>query len=101
MTVCVLGSWKSPIHYIYIYIYTHQKIICFNSVQFAFREMSDLIERYQMDCRRLEEAHFQFAILQTASWYLQHMNIDKLALHGSTKSTLLDVVSMYMQSICK
>ena len=57
--------------------------------------MSDLIERYQMDCRRLEEAHFQFAILQTASWYLQHMNIDKLALHGSTKSTLLDVVSIY------
>ena len=48
-----------------------------------------------MDRRRLEEAHFQFAILQTASWYPQHLHVDKLALHGSTKSTLLDVISVY------
>ena len=47
-----------------------------------------------MDRRRLEEAHFQFAILQTASWYPQHIRIDNLALHGSTKNTL-DVVSIY------
>lgn len=53
------------------------------------------LDRYQMDRRRLEEAHFQFAILHMASWYPQHMDIDKLALHGSTKSTLLDVVSIY------
>ena len=43
-----------------------------------------------MDRRRLKEAHFQFAILQTASWYPRHIRIDNLALHGSTKN-MLDV----------
>ena len=60
-----------------------------------FREVLDLMDRYQMDRRRLKEAHFQFAILQTAFWCPQHLNINALALHGSTKNTLLDVVSIY------
>ena len=48
-----------------------------------------------MDRRRLENAHFQYAILQVASWYPQHLDITTLALHGSTKDTLLSVVAKY------
>ena len=48
-----------------------------------------------MDRRRLEDAHFQFAILQAASWYPEHMDINNLALHGDTKTTLKHVVSKY------
>ena len=57
--------------------------------------MSDLVDRYQMDRRRLEDAHFQFAILQAASWYPEHFDINTLALHSSTKNTLLDVTAVY------
>ena len=48
-----------------------------------------------MDRRRLEDAHFQYAILQVASWYPQYLDITTLALHGNTKDTLLNVVAKY------
>ena len=66
-----------------------------HNILIIFSKKLDLVERHQMDCRRLEDAHFQFAILQVASWYPHHMDINTLALHGSTQSTLLDVVAVY------
>ena len=37
--------------------------------------------------RRLEDAHFQYAILKVALWYPSSFNLTDLPLHGPTRET--------------
>lgn len=61
----------------------------------AGKAMSIVVERYLMDRRRVEAAHFQFAILQVASWYPHVFDLCKLPLHSAVDDTLNSVVSIY------
>ena len=54
-----------------------------------------MLERYKLDRRQVETAHFQFAILQVASWYPQHLDICKLPLHSGLDDTVSLVLSRY------
>ena len=54
-----------------------------------------LVERQKLDRRRLEDAHFQYAILKVAGWYPQHLNICELPLHSALQETLSKVVAVY------
>lgn len=53
------------------------------------------MERYTLDRRRVEAGHFQFAVLQVASWYPDVFSTRRLPLHASLDETLADVVSVY------
>lgn len=57
--------------------------------------MHNLVGRFRLDRRRVEEAHFQFAILQVASWYPRVLNVKELCLHADTQDTLSSVVPVY------
>ncbi len=57
--------------------------------------MKALVERHKLDRRRLEAAHFQFAVLQVAKWYPQHIAINEAPLHSALKDTLPKVVAVY------
>lgn len=57
--------------------------------------MRGLVERYKVDRRRVEAAHFQFATLQVASWYPEQFDVRKLPLHGCLQTTLTSVVTIY------
>ena len=48
-----------------------------------------------MDRRRLDEAHFQYAILRVALWYPSVLKLLDLPLHSSTPETLLHVTDLY------
>ena len=64
--------------------------------KFAFlRDMAIVLERYRLDRRRVEAAHFQFAVLQVASWYPHQLELTKLRLHGDIDATLSSVVASY------
>ena len=57
--------------------------------------MKSLLERKKLDRRRLETAHFQFALLQIAVWYPEHIDINKLFLHLSLDAMLIEVIAVY------
>ena len=65
-----------------------------------YREMRAVVERHKVDRRRLEAAHFQFAILQVAMWYPQHINMEELHLHSALQTSLQTVVAVYMVPLC-
>lgn len=60
-----------------------------------YREMRAIVERHKLDRRRLEAAHFQFAILQVAMWYPQHIDMEELHLHSALQTSLQTVVAVY------
>lgn len=59
------------------------------------RENVDLMGRYQLDRRRVEDAFFQFALLRVCLWYPEHFKVSCLALHSATSSTILNITSQY------
>lgn len=59
------------------------------------REMKTLVERHKLDRRRLEAAHFQFAVLQVAMWYPEHITISEIPLHAALQETLPKIVAVY------
>ena len=59
------------------------------------RDMTIVVDRYRLDRRRVEAAHFQFAVLQVASWYPHQLELTKLRLHGGIDATLSSVVASY------
>lgn len=63
--------------------------------------MKSLLERQKLDRRRLEAAHFQFALLQIAVWYPEHIDINKLSLHSALDATLIEVVEVYHGAFMK
>jgi len=59
------------------------------------REQEQLVERQQLDRRRLEDGHFQYAILKVAGWYPKLLDISELPLHSALQETLPKVVAVY------
>ena len=57
--------------------------------------MSEVMERYKLDRRRVEAGHMQYAILRVVSWYPEILMAEKLPLHSNTDETLSTVVSQY------
>ena len=57
--------------------------------------MGELVQRFRMDRRRLEDAHIQFALLQVVSWYPEQFHVTSLALHAQTRESLSEVSSKY------
>ena len=53
----------------------------------------DIALRRLLDRRRLEDAHFQYAILRVAAWY--NLKLTDLPLHGATTDTLLRISSIF------
>ena len=70
-------------------------MICSACMKHLCREMKALVERQKLDRRRLEAAHFQFAVLHVAIWYPQHITISELPLHSALLDTLPKVVAVY------
>ena len=81
-------------HLIKIESFTHNRYFAF-----MFRAFDSLSGRLQLDRRRLEDAHFQYAILRVASWY--NFDLASLPLHGSTQETILCVVNSYHEAFMK
>ena len=54
-----------------------------------------------LDRRRLEDAHFQYAILKVASWYPSSFKLTDLPLHGATRETLLQMSDSYYGAFMK
>lgn len=54
-----------------------------------------LLQRNQLDRRRLEDAYFQFSILRVCSWYPEQFQVEHLPLHGGTSKTLEATTSVY------
>ena len=52
-----------------------------------------------MDRRRLEDAHFQYAILRVAAWY--DLKLSDLPLHGAANDTLLQIGSTFYEAFMK
>ena len=65
------------------------------------RSSNKLTQRLLLDRRRLEEAHFQYALLMVASWYPDHFKLSDLHLHGATQDTLLYVTGVYHRVFMK
>ena len=59
----------------------------------VYRELKVAVQRCRLDRKRIEAAHLQFAVLQVSLWY--QLDLNKLALHSDTDSTLSDVVKEY------
>lgn len=58
-----------------------------------------LTGRLALDRRRLEDAHFQYALLRVASWY--NFDLASLPLHGSTHETIVHFANRYYQAFMK
>ena len=54
-----------------------------------------LNERVKVDRRRIEEAFFQYAMLQVASWYPDKLSLSTMPLHAKTMEILPQIVSVY------
>ena len=54
-----------------------------------------LLERQNLDRRRIEDAYFQFAVLHVCSWYPDHFKIEKVSLHNNTSTTLQEIVTNF------
>lgn len=59
------------------------------------RDMQALIDRHKLDRRRLEAAHFHFAILQVAQWYPQYFHIGEIPLHSALDESLPRIAALY------
>lgn len=57
--------------------------------------MKSVVERYLLDRRRVEAAHFQYAVLRVASWYPDVLDITQLPLHSHADNTLTSVFSVW------
>lgn len=57
------------------------------------------MERHSLDRRRLEHAHFQYALLRVFSWY--NFDLPKYPLHEATHETLLQVTGTYYGAFMK
>lgn len=55
----------------------------------------DLLQRYWLDRRRIEDAFFQFAVLHVCSWYPEHLKTSCLPLHDAASNTILHITSQY------
>lgn len=64
------------------------------SVPSFCRDIVKLMQRYQLDRRRIEDAYFQYAVLNVCSWYPEYFEIGTLALHNATDSTKLPAYIM-------
>ena len=60
---------------------------------------SALNQRRLLDKRRLEDAHFQYAILRVAAWY--NWRLSDLPLHGVANDTLLQISSTFYEAFMK
>lgn len=50
-------------------------------------------DRFNLDRRRLESAHMQFALLKVARWY--EMDLNAISLHSDTTETMGAVIENY------
>ena len=58
-----------------------------------------LNQRRLLDRRRLEDTHFQDAILRVAAWY--NWRLSDLPLHGVANDTLLQISSTFYEAFMK
>ena len=59
-----------------------------------------LVERERLDRRRLEAAHFKYAVLNVASWYPNDFTANVVFL-PDMQQTLLNVTPMYQRAFHK
>ena len=62
------------------------------------RSYSILAQRLLLDRRRLEDAHFQYAVLNIVLWYPSTFKLCDLPLHGGTQETLLQLSESYFEA---
>ena len=48
-----------------------------------------------LDRRRIEDAFFQFAVLEVVQWYPGEFDTSKLQLHHNATSTIYNVTAIY------
>ena len=65
------------------------------------RSYSILAQRLLLDRRRLEDAHFQYAVLNVVLWYPSTFKLCDLPLHGGTQETLLRLSDSYFEAFMK
>ena len=65
----------------------------------VYRSVNTLMERHSLDRRRLEHAHFQYALLRVFSWY--NFDLPKYPLHEATHETLIQVTGTYYGAFMK
>jgi len=59
------------------------------------RFISTLVERHKLDRRRVEDAYYQFSLLQVCSWYPEVFNITTLPFHGKVDLSIAKITSQY------
>lgn len=64
-------------------------------------ELSALNERQKVDCRRVEDAVFQYAMLNVSSWYTSLLDLSKLPMHAQTTTTIFKSTTVYHGAFMK
>ena len=79
------------------------KILCSKNLHVygTYMYSRSILARLMLDRRRLEDAHFQYAILKVALWYPSSFKLTDLPLHGPTRETLLHMSDLYYGAFMK
>ncbi len=60
-----------------------------------------VLERQNVDRRRIEQVFFQYALLKVVAWYPDMFSLSTMSLHWKTTETLPQVVSVYHGAFMK
>ena len=64
-----------------------------------YKFSGEVIERMKMDRRRLEHAHFRYAMLTVAQWYPGTFNVNKVLFTcDQSETTLTEFTPLYLKA---
>lgn len=66
-----------------------------------FSELAALNEREKVDRRRVEDAMFQYAMLNVSSWYTTLLELSALPMHAQTTTTIFKSTTVYHGAFMK
>ena len=64
-------------------------------------EVHLLMERQKVDCRRIEDAFFQYAVLITQAKYSEQFELSELPMHHDTSNTLITFTAKFHEDFMK
>ena len=66
-----------------------------------FSELAALNERQKVDRRRVEDAMFQYAMLNISSWYTSILELSTLPMHAQATTTIFRSAAVYHGAFMK
>jgi len=68
--------------------------VLINTTSYLSSEASALNERQKVDCRRVEDAVFQYALLNVSDWY-SCLDLSTLPMHIQATNTIYESTTFY------